>query len=431
MERTAVLEQKIHYAWFILIACLGFYSVLIGICGNTAGIFLAPVMNDLGWSRTAASQYLGIWPLVAAVSQPFAGKILQKYDPRYILTAAVTLFCVAYMLTSQATQVWQWNLFGVIYGITATFFMYLAVPVLINAWFNKNVGFNIGLASAMLSLVAAFAAPIAQSIITAYGWQTARLYLGMAAFVFCVPVTYLFVRKNPEMLGLKKYGEDEVVEESAAANVLIVDHAVSLKRAAANPAFYLIILIACVFTLCATFFQQIPTYAAKGPLGAAAGAMAVSIIMVGGIIGKFILGYVSDRFGATVAGTFACLCGAIGIFISSKSGSAISLFYIGMAIFGMGYAALSVINPMLTKQSFGIKYYSEIYSWIIMAIFLMSSVGPTLWAQIYDRTGGFTLAFIIVTGLYIVGALAIQFIMPSAKKTWDLNKSPQDHITSA
>ena len=62
MEKTAAVEKKIHYAWWILVACLGFYSVLIGICGNTAGIFLAPVMDEFGWTRAAASEYLGIWP---------------------------------------------------------------------------------------------------------------------------------------------------------------------------------------------------------------------------------------------------------------------------------------------------------------------------------------------------------------------------------
>ena len=422
MEKTAAVEKKIHYAWWILVACLGFYSVLIGICGNTAGIFLAPVMDEFGWTRAAASEYLGIWPLVAAVSQPFAGKILQKYNPRYILTGAVSLFCVAYILTSQATQVWQWNLFGVIYGVTATFFMYLATPVLVNAWFKRNVGFNIGLASAVLSLVAAFAAPIAQSIITASGWQTARLYFGLAAFIFCVPVTFIFVRKDPESMGLKKYGEDDGAEEETKKDTLNIDHAVPLKRAASNPAFYLIMFMACVFTLCATFFQQLPSYAAKGPLGAAAGAMAVSIVMVGGICGKFIWGYVSDRFGSTAAATGACLCGAIGIIMSFKAGGGgnIPLFYVGIAFFGLGYAALSVVNPMLTKQSFGIKYYSEIYSWIIIAIFIMSSVGPPLYAQIYDRTGGFSLAFVIVACLYILGAIAVHFIIPSAKRTWEL-----------
>lgn len=423
MEKTAVGEKKIHYAWWILVACLGFYSVLVGILCNTAGIFLAPVMKEFGWTRTAASQYLSIWPLVAAVTQPIAGKLMQKYNPRYLLTAAVAVFCLAYMWTSSATQVWQWNLFGVIYGITATFFMYLAVPVLINVWFKKNVGFNIGLAAAALSLVAAFAAPISQSIITAHGWQTARLYLGIAAFIFCVPVTYIFVRKNPEMLGLKQYGADEVeVIKEKPADKWNIDYAVSVKRAVTNPAFYLIMIMACVFTVSATFFQQIPSYAAKGPLGAAAGAMAVSIVMVGGICGKFIIGYVSDRFGSTVAATFACICGAIGIFMAFKAGANVSLFYVGMSIFGIGYAALSVINPMLTKQSFGIKYYPEIYSWIIIVIFVMSSVGPLLYARIFDLTGGFSLAFIIVTCLYIFGAIVVQFVRPFAKKTWNSNE---------
>lgn len=60
---------------------------------------------------------------------------------------------------------------------------------------------------------------------------------------------------------------------------------------------YTLILVAGIFCMCAAFFQQIPAFCAHGELGASVGAMAVSIIMVGGIVGKLLLGALNDKIG--------------------------------------------------------------------------------------------------------------------------------------
>ena len=43
-----------------------------GIIGNTSGIFVAPVMDQFGWTQTDTTMYRTIQPLVAAVCAPIA-----------------------------------------------------------------------------------------------------------------------------------------------------------------------------------------------------------------------------------------------------------------------------------------------------------------------------------------------------------------------
>lgn len=406
-------SNKIHYGWWILVACIGFYSITTGVLCNTAGIFLTPVMKDMGWTRTQASFYLTIFPLVAAALQPIVGIVYKKYNPRYILTSMVLIFCIAYMLTSKATTVMHWNMFGVIYGVTAGFFMYIPTPWLINNWFRRNAGLCLGITGAALSLFAAFASPIGNDIIAAYGWRTARLIMGAFTAVIAVPLTFFLVRKSPAEKGLLPYGDEEVGSSAGNAPENV---GISLSKAVTSPALYLIVLLAGIFCMTASFFQQIPSYAATGSLGAAAGAKAVSIIMVGGICGKFILGWLNDHVGIQTTGIVACICGAIGILVTYLAGGNAQFFYLGLGIFGLGYAALSIVSPLITRYSFGTKDYSQIYSWITTAIFLFSAAAPLLYARIYDTTKSFSFAFKLVIGMYILGAILVPIILNTSKK---------------
>ena len=68
------------WAWLVLIGCIGFYSIPTGIIANTSGIFVAPVMDQFGWSQTDTTMYRTIQPIVSAICAPFAGKLLEKYE---------------------------------------------------------------------------------------------------------------------------------------------------------------------------------------------------------------------------------------------------------------------------------------------------------------------------------------------------------------
>ena len=153
------------WAWLVVIGCIGFYSIPTGIIGNTSGIFVAPVMDQFGWTQTDTTMYRTIQPLVAAVCAPIAGKLMEKYNPRWILAAVSAAFGLASWASAYATELWQWNLYGVVYGVTSAFYMYLAAPVLINAWFKKSAGLAISITAATLSILAAVASPIGQELI--------------------------------------------------------------------------------------------------------------------------------------------------------------------------------------------------------------------------------------------------------------------------
>lgn len=417
---NALQKRSTLWAWLVVLGCLGFYSIPTGVIANTSGIFVAPVMDQFGWSQTDTTMYRTIQPLVSAIVAPFAGKLLQKGNPRWILAGISLLFGLASWASAYATELWQWNLYGVIFGITAGFFMYLAAPVLINTWFEKNAGIAISITAAVLSLLAAIASPVGQSLIDAYGWQTARAIMSLFTTVLSVVLTVLFVRKSPAVMGLLPVGAEHKAGESAVEKEeeLTYESGATMAQARRSPGLYMLVLVAGIFVMCAAFFQQIPAFCARTELGAGAGAMAVSIMMVGGIVFKLILGALNDRIGVRYTGIIAAAAGGIGILLAFLAGSNVAMFYAGMVIFGGGYAGLTVIAPMLARESFGSLNYSQIYSWVSTGIFVFTAISFVVYGMIYDTTGSYDLCFVVVIAMYALGVVLVPLTISISHRAW-------------
>ena len=413
---SKIWTGKFHYAWLIIIGCIGFYSIPVGLIGNTAGIFVAPVMAEYGCDQTSALMYRTIQPLVAALVVPFAGRILQKGNQRIILTIVALAFGLGTIWSAFATDLTVWNIYGVIYGITSGFFMYLAVPAIINIWFHKSAGLAIGIVATTLSILGAFMNTWGNTLILTYGWHTARLILCIISTVLSVMLSYGFLRKDPESMGLLPYGAGEENGEGKKQAVYGADLGTALR----SPALYLTFIIAGFIVVAAAYFQQIPAYSTSTSLGSSAGAMAVSIVMIGGIVGKLLLGWLCDHCGSAIAGALGMVAGGIGMLVAFVAGGLgnVSAFYIGMAVFGIGYAALGVAVPMIVRDSFGTKNYSQIFSWVSTSIFLFTAVAFMVYGRIYDITGSYDGCFILVIALYAITAVLIPITIKLAHKTW-------------
>lgn len=404
------------YAWAVLVACIAFYAVPIGLVGNNAGLFVTPVMDQFGWSRTDATLYMTIQPWVAAITTPFAGKIIKTYNPRWILTVVAGVFSLASLACAYFTEPWMWHLYGAVYGVCCGFFMYIAVPTIVNRWFVKNNGLAIGITAAAISIIGAIMSPIIQSWITAYGWQTARIIISAASAIISVVVTAALLRPSPESMGLKPWGYGE---EKQTAVVEQPSDGATVTQARKSPALYMLMIVAGFFAMGASFVQQLSSYCSTTELGAAVGAVAVSICMVGGVIGKFLMGWICDQFGSRFAGLVSGLLGGVGIMLAFAAGANVTTFYIGTAMFGVGYAGLSTIPPMLCSQGFGQKDFTSIYAWVTTFLNVCTGIAPLIYAQIYDATGNFAGAFYFVAFIYIVVAVFSMVLVPVAKKSWN------------
>lgn len=414
---------KIHYAWFVLVACLGFYSLLIGVFASTQGVFYAPVMEETGWSRTTATLFTSIQPIVSAVCSLFSARILARYNPRWVLSACVVAFGVAYAAPAFCNELWVWNLYGAVFGICASFVLYLAVPTLVNRWFAKRVGFAIGVASSGISVFAAIGNPIVAQLIADFGWRTARVQTGAAVTIAAFLLTALLVRSRPEDLGLLPYGAQSSVRppqnlRDGDAHASPRVGGATFSQAVRSPAFGLILCAIGLFVIGTTLVQQLPSYGAESPLGAQAGALAVSIVSTVAVFAKVFLGWMNDRTGIIRVTVLACICGIVGALGMLLAGDAQLAFFVAAGVFGVGYSSLTIISPLSVREAFGLADYTRIYARITTVVFILNALGNLVYAVIYDCSGSYSGMFVLAGGLYATALIVLPAGVRIGRRLW-------------
>lgn len=410
--------RKSNYPWVIVVTCLFWSGLIFGLMGNTVGLYYAPVAAETGWSMKEVSFFMTIFPIVAAITSPFAGRLFNKYEKTNVILAVVAaVWCAIYVWSSTFTQLWQWTVYGVLTGVLGGFLMYIPVPLLINNWFTKSKGIALGIAAAFVNVIPAIGNPIITAQIAAHGWRPVRVAVGIGLAVIVIPVTLIFVRKFPKSKNTVAWGEGEALANDAGAKPAALT-GVSTATATKSPAFWLALLAAACIVSCATINQRIASLATAREFDPVAIGMASSIIMVGGILGKFILGAIRDKTNnAIVTGLVCAGFGLVGCLLFLTVGTAgVAMFYISILIYGFGYAGLTVVPPMVVEAAFGAKNFGQIYANVSIATCAASSITSYLYAAIIDSTGGYEGCFILAMVFYAIFAICVPLIVKIGQK---------------
>lgn len=407
------------YAWAIAIACVAFYAVPLGFAANHAGLFTTPLIDEFGWSQTETTLYMSIQPWVAALCTPFAGKILSKCNPRIVMTLSVLVFALAHLACAWFTAPWQWAVYGVLYGASASFWMYIATPTMVNRWFVKGNGTVIGVIGVTASLFGAIMSPLFGNIIAADGWRAARIIQGIVVLIVGCGVSFALLRESPKTMGVLPYGSGEQADEAKVTKFDVApDAGVMRAQAMKSPALWLLIIMAGLFVVSASFIQQIARYASTVEGLASIGAFAVSVAMYASIAGKFGLGWICDRFGAKVAGLVAAVCLFCGPAVMLIAGETAMIFLVGVAFFGFGFAALSIVPPMTCRQAFGNIDYANVFAVVATGLNIFSGFSALIYATIYDVSGSYNGSFYMMMTFGIILAVLSFVIVPMGRKLW-------------
>jgi len=74
------------------------------------------------------------------------------------------------------------------------------------------------------------------------------------------------------------------------------------------------------------------------------------------------------------------------------------------ALLGIGFGAESDLMPYLTARYFGLKAFGEIYGWIFGAFAFGAVLGPFLMGWVFDTTGSYQRALLILIPATSLGA---------------------------
>ncbi len=128
----------------------------------------------------------------------------------------------------------------------------------------------------------------------------------------------------------------------------------------------------------------------------AAGTVAYDVAVVGGVmsvavmvaqaISKVAMGGFADK-NAKVTMITAFVAGVAGILLVWLGVQSEIALYAGACIYGFFFASAVVLCPIVVRQVFGTREYSEIYSRVSVFVNLMGAFGATIWAFLGSNFG--------------------------------------------
>ncbi|MBD5227692.1 MAG: MFS transporter [Bacteroidales bacterium] len=394
-SESSAAGSKIHYGFVIVFCCCLIMGIDVGLVFSCAGIFYDPVSTALGVSIGKFGLYMSISYIASTLMLPLAGRMMEKYGARKLLTVNSLLLGLTVGAMGLFNSVWEFYGAGVVMGLTLAFLLYLSFPILVNAWFRTKVGLMIGICSAASGIGGMLFNPMGGAIISTWGWRAAYLTFGAMILLIVTPLIGLLLRDKPEEKGLRPYGyADTTLTRTEETKTEGVEY----SRAVKMPVFYAVLLFAFIMMAVSTLNLFIPKYMRVVGFSEVSASFAASAVMAGVTVGKLLLGMINDR--NCLNGVLVCtLFGVAGIILLLAGGDTMWILLAGCFLFGWEYAGVTVQTAMLTSHAFGKKHYTRIYALISIALAAGGALASGGWGLLADATSYPT--------IFIVGAVTL------------------------
>jgi sugar phosphate permease len=374
--------------------------------------FFNPMIDEFGWSRTAMSGVFSLSRTEGGIAGPLNGWLVDHFGARKIMFIGVTITGIGFILLRVVSSpVSLYIIFGLILSMGFNMAFTHATSAAVAKWFVKKRGRALSILLTGNGVGGAIFVPVIAWLITQFGWRAATIIIGVATLAIPLPLS-LIVRSTPEEMGLKPDGEDTSPKDaateadhdtaSALGDTSADEVNLTVREALKTRAFWIyaiaMMLRSCI--LSAIVVHQIPHLTDIGiEYEAAASVLALMIFM--SIPGRFIFGWLSDRFSKRPLLFLTCVLQGIGIFIFINA-STLPLLYLFVVVYGLGYGGAIPLTVALRADLFGRTNYATI-SGITMPLTMIGTVVAPLFAgYLYDTTQSYSLAFYIFIAMIVL-----------------------------
>jgi len=370
-------------------------------------VFVRPLMDSLGWTKTAVTLPFTIFIVVLALVMIPAGWAQDRIGPRKVAMLGGVLLGLGFILASFIEVIknplWLYLTFGLTTGMGAGIGYACTIPPA-RKWFPNRPALGVALVIMGTGMSAILFAPLQRYLIDTRGLGMAFLIVGIVLLVVSVFSASL-LRNPPE--GWRPKGWQPT--RSASSTVVARDYRPT--RIVKTGRFWMLWLMFALMSAAGLMvIGHIAAYAEEIGLTAMYAAITASVLSGFNALGRPGSAMLCDRIG--VAGTMLILFTLQGAMMVIFPHFALTILtiYIAVAIIGFNFGANFALFPSATADSFGIKNLGGNYGLVFTAYGVGGTLGPVMGAYIYDATQSYTMAFTIAAlFVFIAVALALVF----------------------
>jgi MFS transporter, OFA family, oxalate/formate antiporter len=401
--------MKSFYGWWLLAGLFIAYVVTNGVILNTLPIFYPELIKTFGWTQAQVTRPAQLLFLVVAMSSPFAGILLDRYDAKRMMLIGGGLILAAFAWYTRVNSLGEMLGVYVLYSVGITLGGILPSMRILTRWFVKKRGLAVGILLVGSSLGGAIFNQVAGGAIAAYGWRTALLILGLIATALVILPVLFLVKNTPEEIGLLPDGATDSGSRSVSAQAEAPG--AGFKAAVASPTFYLLLLVTGAMWFCivgviqhqALFFKDLQTTIASKDV--------LSLFFLSSILGKLLFGRLSDRFSKKTIMMAAVLNLAAGAgLLNLVPNAPQTLLWPYAIVFGIGFSGTFTMIQLLVAEYYAGPSYGKILGLVTMVDTLAGVLGILILGQMRTASGTYTTAFQLLFAVSVVAALCVPLL---------------------
>lgn len=416
MTQAAVVGSLVRrlpffYGWVIL-ACVCLASIArTGPAVATLSLFVEPMTGEFGWSRTALSGAVSLGGVLAALSSPYIGGLLDRSGPRLILCVAVITTSVTILLLSQINSLVAFYALFCIARLNFAGPFDLGIYGAVSNWFvaRRALATSLVTLAGMAGLV--IMPLIGYFAMQSHGWRGGWLAVGTAVLVIGLLPCWLLLVRRPEDLGLLP---DGAVAATAASDA---DAARAKAAPAEEPdftrgeamrtrAFWMLALFtAMVYPVQAGVSLHQAAHLVESGLSPAIVVSTVTVFSLGsaalGLAFGGLIRWIGVRASLVLTGAFLAAGAGIMATVATPTQAMIAA-----TLFGMGVGGMHTVLPVAWADYFGRKNYGAIRGVSLTIQVTAQAAGPLLSGVLRDVSGNYLLSLGCFTAFACLSMLA-------------------------
>jgi predicted MFS family arabinose efflux permease len=362
------------------------------------GLTLKPMVEQFGWTRADIGSAVACFQIVSALCMFAAGRFADRMSLGIVLGTGVAVAGIGIGSMAYISAPWHvLALYGIVFAIGNGIASIIPVGVMITRAFPNRTGFanaavSAGASVGQLVMIASMAA-----VLVAVGWPTVFLWLGLAHFAL-LPIVIAGVPRR----------------ERNSPRELVTDHGLGVRAAAATRQFWILLGI---YAICGfnDFFvtTHVVAFAQDRGVDAFFAGNLLALMGLTGLIGVMAAGASSDRNGPVraTAWTFVARIASFALIAIDQSTLSVAIFAL---VFGATFLITAPLTVIFVRESFGMRHLGALSGLITMVHHICGGIGAYLGAALFDATGSYATAFVIM----LISAVVALFL------TMMLSRSP-------
>ncbi len=404
------------YGWAILFSAGTAVFVRNAAAALTLGVFMFPMSEDLGWSRTLLAGSASAGGIAAMFAAPVSGYLVDKYGPRVVLLGAAGLLG----FTTMAIGWWITPIsFYVLFGIGRVIFaapVQIGTGTVVSNWFVRRRGRANGILASTHSVGMGLMPFFAQILINTVGWREAWFWLGITVWLIAIAPLWTLIITKPEDAGLKPDGDGEldvidpvITEEGTSPAVRDPIEGWILRDAIRTPALWIIGFSGgLLFFVHASVNIHQAAFLRDQGIDATVAAAALTSLAAGSAIGSIFWGVVAEKLPVRVAyASVAAFMGAVAMLFLIVDNTALA--FIVATMFGFGLGGLLVVPAVVVADYFGRRSLGTVRGFVEPWVGVGQAAGALGAGLIFDVTGDYRAVFPVLTAFAAVSAVLILF----------------------